>query len=100
MTGAKPWRALVIGGSLGGLFAANLLLRKGWDVHVFEHLREDLVGRGAGIITHPELFECLERLGITIDASFGVDIPERIALDRAGQVIGRLALPQCLTTWG
>jgi 2-polyprenyl-6-methoxyphenol hydroxylase-like FAD-dependent oxidoreductase len=100
MTGAKPRRALVIGGSLGGLFAANLLLRIGWDVRVFEHSREDLVGRGAGIITHPELFACLQRLGIPIDASFGVDIPERIALDRAGHVIGRLPLPQCLTTWG
>ena len=28
-------RASVIGGSLGGLFAANLLHRAGWDVHVF-----------------------------------------------------------------
>lgn len=93
-------RALIAGGSLGGLFAANLLLRAGWDVHVFEHSREDLVGRGAGIITHPELFECLARIGIPLDESFGVDIPERVAFDRSGKVIGMLALPQCLTTWG
>ena len=71
---AKGASALVIGGSLGGLFAANLLLRQGWDVHVYEHSRSDLVGRGAGIITHPELFTCLERIGITTDASFGVDV--------------------------
>ena len=50
---ARARRALVIGGSLGGLFAANLLLRAGWDVQVFEHSRGDLVSRGAGIITHP-----------------------------------------------
>jgi len=31
-----PPRALVIGGSLGGLFAANLLQRRGWDVRVYE----------------------------------------------------------------
>ncbi|HYC46464.1 MAG TPA: FAD binding domain-containing protein [Burkholderiales bacterium] len=93
-------RALVIGGSLGGLFAANLLLRTGWDVHVFEHSRDDLVGRGAGIITHPELFQCLERIGVPIDESFGVDIPERVAFDRSGRVLGTLSLPQCLTTWG
>ncbi|MDB5926215.1 MAG: FAD-dependent oxidoreductase [Betaproteobacteria bacterium] len=100
MAGAISPRALVIGGSLGGLFAANLLLRGGWDVHLFEHSREDLVGRGAGIITHPELFACLARLGIAIDGSFGVDIPERIALDRSGRIIGSLAVKQCLTTWG
>ena len=93
-------RALIAGGSLGGLFAANLLLRSGWDVRVFEHSAADLVGRGAGIITHPELFACLARIGIRIDDSFGVDIPERVAFDRTGRVVATLALEQCLTTWG
>src|SRR5918993_4802890 len=93
-------RALIAGGSLGGLFAANLLHRAGWDVHVFEHSRDDLVGRGAGIITHPQLFECLARIGIPLDESFGVDIPERVAFARSGATIGTVAIPQCLTTWG
>ena len=92
--------AVVVGGSLGGLFAANLLLREGWDVHVYEHSRDDLVSRGAGIITHPELFACLARIGIAIDERFGVDVPERIAFDPAGRVIGRVPIRQCLTTWG
>ncbi|HEY0336287.1 MAG TPA: FAD-dependent oxidoreductase, partial [Burkholderiales bacterium] len=100
MAGAISLRALVVGGSLGGLFAANLLLRSGWDVQLFEHSRGDLVARGAGIITHPELFICLDRLGIAIGPSFGVDIPERIAFDRTGRIVGSLALKQCLTTWG
>jgi 2-polyprenyl-6-methoxyphenol hydroxylase-like FAD-dependent oxidoreductase len=93
-------RAIVVGGSLGGLFTANLLLREGWDVHVYEHSRADLVGRGAGIITHPELFTCLTRIGIAIDESFGVDVPERIAFDSTGNIVGRVAIRQCLTTWG
>ncbi len=97
---ASALRAIVVGGSLGGLFAANLLLRRGWDVHVFEHSRGDLVGRGAGIITHPELFTCLERIGIRIDERFGVDVPERIAFDQSGRVLGTLPIRQCLTTWG
>ena len=97
---ATARRALVAGGSLGGLFAANLLHRAGWDVHVFEHSRDDLVGRGAGIITHPELFECLARIGIPLDERFGVDIPERVAFDRSGAAVGTVAIPQCLTTWG
>jgi 2-polyprenyl-6-methoxyphenol hydroxylase-like FAD-dependent oxidoreductase len=95
-----PNKALVVGGSLGGLFAANLLLRSGWDVHVFEHSREDLVGRGAGIITHPELFTCLSRIGIAVDGSFGVDVPVRVAFDRHGNVLGTVPIRQCLTTWG
>ena len=98
--GKATGRAAIVGGSLGGLFAANLLHRAGWDVHVFEHSREDLVARGAGIITHPELFSCLARIGITIDESFGVDIPERVAFARDGRVIGTLPVAQCLTTWG
>ncbi|HZN24753.1 MAG TPA: FAD binding domain-containing protein [Burkholderiales bacterium] len=98
--GRAVGRATVVGGSLGGLFAANLLYRAGWDVRVFEHSREDLVARGAGIITHPELFSCLSRIGIALDESFGVDIPERVAFGRDGSVLGTLPVRQCLTTWG
>ena len=93
-------RAIVVGGSLGGLFAANLLRRQGWDVHVYEHSRVDLVGRGAGIITHPELFTCLARIGIAVDERFGVDVPERIAFDPDGRIVGSAPIRQCLTTWG
>jgi 2-polyprenyl-6-methoxyphenol hydroxylase-like FAD-dependent oxidoreductase len=93
-------RALIIGGSLGGLFAANLLYRDGWDVDVYEQSPIALSGRGAGIIPHPGLFHALERIGIAIDESFGVDIPWRATFDRAGAVVGTLAVPQKLTTWG
>lgn len=93
-------RALVIGGSLGGLFAANLLLRQGWDVEVFEQAAEPLAGRGAGIITHPDLFNALREIGIPVNDSIGVDIPGRVAFDRSGAVLGTLAVKQCLTTWG
>src|SRR5437868_3622967 len=40
-------RALVIGGSLGGLFAANLLADLGWEVDVYEKVMDDLAARGA-----------------------------------------------------
>lgn len=93
-------RAIIIGGSLGGLFAAHLLLRQGWEVDVFEHSSEELAGRGAGIITHPELFQCLERIGIQIDDTFGVDIQGRVTFDRSGATIGTLPLRQIVTTWG
>jgi 2-polyprenyl-6-methoxyphenol hydroxylase-like FAD-dependent oxidoreductase len=41
---ARP-KAIVVGGSLGGLFAANLLNRSGWQVDVFERVPEELAGR-------------------------------------------------------
>ena len=97
---ARPPRALVIGGSLGGLFAANLLLRQGWDVDVFEQSAEPLAGRGAGIITHPDLFAALERIGIATHDGIGVDIEGRVAFARDGAVLGTLPIRQCLTTWG
>ena len=50
-------QALVIGGSLGGLFAANLLRSIGWKVQVFERVGDDPASRGAGIGTHEELLQ-------------------------------------------
>ena len=93
-------RALVIGGSLGGLLCANLLARAGWDVEVFEQASEELAGRGAGIISHPELFQALQVIGVPLDDSYGVDIPLRGTLDRGGAMIARLASQQVFTSWG
>jgi 2-polyprenyl-6-methoxyphenol hydroxylase-like FAD-dependent oxidoreductase len=36
VTHSDKRRALIIGGSLGGLFAGNLLRQVGWDVSIFE----------------------------------------------------------------
>ena len=41
----KAGRAVIIGGSLGGLFAANLLRMIGWDVDVYERVADDLATR-------------------------------------------------------
>ena len=46
---SKQRRALVIGGFLGGLFAANMLHALGWHVEVFERVADDLATRGAGL---------------------------------------------------
>ncbi len=75
-------RALVIGGSLGGLLAAHLLRSTGWDVVVFERNAEDLTGRGAGLSTHPQLIDVLRRVGIDFDESMGVKVETLFCLDR------------------
>ncbi len=94
-------RALVIGGSFGGLFAANLLARAGWEVEVYERVGAELAGRGAGIVTHDELFRAMERSGITIDQTIGVEAVSRVTLDAAGNASGEeFPLRQILTAWG
>ena len=78
--------ALVAGGSLGGLLAANLLRSIGWTVDVFERVGDDLASRGAGIGTHEELLEIMHRIGVTVDASIGVHPQSRTCLDRSGAI--------------
>lgn len=63
---------MIIGGSVGGLFAAHMLGRIGWEVDVFERAGEDLAGRGAGIGTHPALHEVMRRLGLAFDDTLSV----------------------------
>ena len=91
--------ALVIGGSLGGLFAANLLRAAGWRVDVYERVADDLATRGAGIGTHDELFAVMRRLGIAVDDTFGVKVNRRVCLDRAGDVLHEVALAQTMSAW-
>src|ERR1700674_2069238 len=91
--------ALIIGGSLGGLFAGLLLRLAGWDVTVFERSTGDLASRGVGIGTHVELFEVMRRLGITVDESIGVAVSSRICLGPDGAVIARLPFEKILSSW-
>jgi 2-polyprenyl-6-methoxyphenol hydroxylase-like FAD-dependent oxidoreductase len=93
-------RALVIGGSVGGLFAAILLRQSGWRVDVFERVAEALTGRGAGIATHPELLDILVRCGARADDSVGVEVPCRVVLDASGRTVGELPMRQIFTSWG
>jgi 2-polyprenyl-6-methoxyphenol hydroxylase-like FAD-dependent oxidoreductase len=92
-------RALIIGGSLGGLFAGLLLRQAGWDVTVFERSSGDLASRGAGIGTHAEQFDIMRRLGIVVDESIGVAVKARICLGRDGAVVARLPFEKILTSW-
>ena len=46
-------RAVVVGGSVGGLTAALALRAAGWDVDVYERSTSALESRGVGIVLHP-----------------------------------------------
>jgi 2-polyprenyl-6-methoxyphenol hydroxylase-like FAD-dependent oxidoreductase len=92
-------RALVVGGSLGGLFTAHTLRQRGWDVQLVERSAQPLSGRGAGIVTHPELWNILESVGLQGERDLGVAVTERITLGPDGTILGLRHCPQVLTSW-
>lgn len=93
-----PRRAIVCGGSIGGLFAALFLYRSGWDVSLLERSNAELAGRGAGIVTHDLLNRLIVSAGASI-ADLGVEVSERVVFDRAGAVVTRVPFPQTVTSW-
>ena len=96
---AAARRALIIGGSMAGLFAGHFLRRAGWRADIFERTAGPLSARGAGIMTHPELRASLDTLGLETTRDFGVPIATRVVLDRNDDVVARLPFPQIATSW-
>jgi 2-polyprenyl-6-methoxyphenol hydroxylase-like FAD-dependent oxidoreductase len=92
-------KIIIVGGSLGGLFAANILLRQGHDVTLLEKAMGSLDGRGAGIVTHAALADALRQAGVEVDETLGVAVTQRVTLGSDGQSLGMMELPQILTSW-
>ncbi len=92
-------RAVIIGGSMSGLFAATLLARAGWHADIYERAEAELSGRGAGIVTHAAMRTVLRAAGCDPSRDLGIEVTGRKTLDRAGGLIGRHACPQTLTSW-
>src|ERR1700683_1813145 len=92
-------RAMVIGGSVAGLFAAAFLRKIGWRVDVYERSSIELIGRGVGIFaTHLELLEALDKCGAgTVD--IGVIVHKRLTFDHKGNVIAEKPQLQIVTSW-
>ncbi len=95
----SPRRALVIGGSLGGLIAAHLLRSTGWDAVVFERNDEELASRGVGLGTHPQLIGILKRAGIAFDNSMGIKVPKVVCLDHAGNIVVEQPTVRTMSGW-
>ncbi|HWE73872.1 MAG TPA: hypothetical protein VG328_11980 [Stellaceae bacterium] len=92
-------RALIVGGSVGGLFAAHMLRAHGWDVAVFERSSGALADRGASIGTRAELFDVLRSVGIVLDPSAGVAVTSRLVLDRDGVIVGEIPVHSVNSAW-
>lgn len=92
-------RALVIGGSVGGLFAARMLGEIGWDVSVYEKSAGDISGRGAGIGLTVELLEAMRHAGAKLDDAIGVPCTSLLQLGRNGEVLSRIDRPVTSGIW-
>lgn len=92
-------KALVIGGSLGGLFAATALRAVGWDVEVFERSPSELSSRGGGIVLQPEVIRAFSFAGVVPGGALGVRSHDRLYLDRSGAIRHRQHMPQTQTSW-
>src|SRR5215212_2283831 len=60
--GSTALRVAIIGGGIGGAAAANALLQRGLDVHVYEQA-STLTEVGAGVAIQPNGLRVLRRLG-------------------------------------
>jgi 2-polyprenyl-6-methoxyphenol hydroxylase-like FAD-dependent oxidoreductase len=92
-------RAIIIGGSLGGLFAATTLRATGWRVDVFERSPHDIDSRGGGVVLQPDVLAAFRFAGIQHGSALGVQSDDRIYLDRHDRVIQRQRMPQTQTSW-
>lgn len=96
---AGPPRALVIGGSLGGLMMASALRAAGWQADVFERSGEALTSREGGIVLQQDVLSLFQFAGLPYERLPGVATDDRIYLDRADHVLQRAPLAQTQTSW-
>jgi 2-polyprenyl-6-methoxyphenol hydroxylase-like FAD-dependent oxidoreductase len=91
--------ALIIGGSLAGLFTATTLRAAGWRVDVYERSPHELDSRGGGIVLQPDVLAAFRFAGIAPPHALGVASGDRIYLDRDDRVVQRTFMPQTQTSW-
>lgn len=91
-------RAIISGGSIGGLFAATALIKAGWHVDVYERTDVELSGRGAGIVTHDALIDALRAVGADL-TDLGVQVHDRVAFHKDGGRVTSLPFKQVVTSW-
>jgi 2,6-dihydroxypyridine 3-monooxygenase len=92
-------RAIVVGGSLGGLTAALLLRDLGWRVDVFERSPRLLAARGVGIVAHPASVRYLiERRATDLRTMTSASHSVRY-MDDQGDVVHELAFDYLFTSY-
>lgn len=93
-------RALVIGGSIGGLFAAHFLRQAGWDVAIYERSSGDLADRGAGLNTSAELFAAMRAVGAPVSPQLAFHVRSSAWLRHDGTIGVEIPRGWHGSTWG
>ncbi len=86
-TPEKPLRAVIVGGSLGGLSAGVWLREVGCDVEIFERSPSLLEDRGAGIMLNPATIRYFLYKRVLDVRKVSAPIRRLQYLDRAGRVV-------------
>ncbi|MCS5723781.1 FAD-dependent monooxygenase [Herbiconiux sp. CPCC 203407] len=93
-------RALVVGGSIGGLTTALLLKDIGFDVDVYERTATPLHGRGSGIVLQPDTLRWFEERSSIDSAALKTSTGRVQYLDRENRVITDEERRWEYTSWG
>jgi 2,6-dihydroxypyridine 3-monooxygenase len=93
-------RAVVVGGSIGGLTTALLLRRRGFDVSVFERTPTSLDGRGGGIVLQPDTLRWFRECSDQHPEQVSTSTHHVQYLGRDDEVLHRDPVPWRYTSWG
>ncbi len=100
MTTYAGARAIVIGGSIGGLTTALLLRDVGFDVTIFERTPAVLDGRGSGIVLQPDTLRWFTERSTWNPAELSTSTRWVQYLDPADGVVHREERTWSYTAWG
>src|SRR5215469_11400565 len=92
-------RAVVVGGSLGGLSSALALRCVNCDVDVFERSRGEMKSRGAGLVVQTELVVFLKEHDIVAEEAISIPAYKRQYLSQDGSIQWEEQTLQRMTSW-
>jgi 2-polyprenyl-6-methoxyphenol hydroxylase-like FAD-dependent oxidoreductase len=92
-------KAVIVGGSMAGMLAANMLIRQGWSVDILERTKGALEGRGAGIVPQRSLLAALQRAGVSIRTDIGIRVIKRVGYAFDGSPFATHFYDQYSTSW-
>lgn len=93
-------RAIVVGGSIGGLTTALLLRDLGFSVDVYERTPTALDGRGSGIVLQPDTVRWFTERSTQQLADLSTSTSYVQYLDRANSIVYREERTWTYTSWG
>jgi 2-polyprenyl-6-methoxyphenol hydroxylase-like FAD-dependent oxidoreductase len=92
-------KVIIVGGSVGGLFAAVLLHRAGWKVTLYERSAGGLAGKGAGLVAQADVSRILAEIDREDVLRSGVVAQQRIFLNRQGEIVHTIDTAQSQISW-